>query len=256
MKRVILDTNYWIALKKNPDLFKEFYEVCSSDSINVYISYGNFIDLVKAEEQDIMSKIIVGIADYCLPPTPTSGNTYRISGDPLDLIPDEDFRRFAAEQTQGIGMIETLQYIFRSSDWEPVDEFYSGIREYRDLIQEYGYENIKGLAFKDHLEKQEDTKKLVLHQHKLDIVEYVKGEIYLQRFQVMDSNEKPDANDIADLEICTQALLSDCNMLLLESKWVDLELIDRVVKNIEDGIKPEIYDDFGNVMSELKAEST
>lgn len=23
MKRVIMDTNYWIALKKNPDLFKE-----------------------------------------------------------------------------------------------------------------------------------------------------------------------------------------------------------------------------------------
>jgi len=47
-------------------------------------------------------------------------------------------------------MVETLQYIFCSSDWEPVDEFYDGIEEYRDLIQEYGYENLKGLAFKDH----------------------------------------------------------------------------------------------------------
>lgn len=256
MKRVIMDTNYWIALKKNPDLFKEFYEVCSSNNVKVYFSYGNFIDLVKAEEQDLMSKIIAAIADYCLPPTPTSGNEYRISDNPLSLIPDEDFRRFAVQQTQGIGIVETLQYIFRSSDWEPVDEFYNGIEEYRDLIHEYGYENLKGLAFKDHLEKQEDSEKLVLHQHELDIVEYVKGEIYLQRFQVMDSNEKPDANDIADLEICTQALLSDCNMLLLESKWINLELIDRVVENIEDGIKPEIFDDFDRVISELKTEST
>jgi len=255
MKKLIMDTNYWIALKKNPDLFKEFYEVCSSDSVMVYFSYGNFIDLVKAEEQDIMSKIIAAIADYCLPPTPTNGNEYRISDNPLSLIPDDEFRRFAVEQTQGIGVVETLQYIFRSSNWEPVDAFDDGIEEYRDLIQEYGYENLKGLAFKDHLEKQEDGEKLVLHQHKLDIVEYVKGEIYLQRFQVMDSNEKPDANDIADLEISTQALLSDCNVLLLESKWVNIELIDRVVKNIEDGIKPEIYDDFENVISELKAES-
>ena len=47
MKRVIMDTNYWIALKKDPDLFKEFHEVCSSDSVKVYFSYGNFIDLVK-----------------------------------------------------------------------------------------------------------------------------------------------------------------------------------------------------------------
>lgn len=255
MKRLVMDTNYWIALKKNPDLFKEFYEVCSSDSVKVYVSYGNFIDLVKAEEQDIMSKIIAAIADYCLPPTPTNGNEYRISDNPLSLIPDDDFRRFAVEQTQGIGVVETLRYIFRSSNWEPVDEFDDGFEEYRDLIQEYGYENLKGLAFKDRLEDQENSEKLVLHQHKLDIVEYVKGEIYLQRFQVMDSNEKPDANDIADLEICTQALLSDCNMLLLESKWVNLELIDRVVEDIEDGMKPKIYDYFENAISELKAES-
>jgi hypothetical protein len=255
MKRVIMDTNYWIDLKENPDLFRQFYEICSSENVKVYFSYGNFIDLAKAEEQDIMSKIIVAIADYCLPPTPNSGNEYRISDNPISLIPDDDFRRFAMEQTQALGLVETLQYIFRSSDWEPVDEFYMGIEKYRDLIQEYGYENLKGLAFEEHLEEREDGEKLVLHQHELDIVEYVKGEIYLQRFQVMDSNEKPDANDIPDLEICTQALLSDCNMLLLESKWVNLELIDKVVENIEDGIKPEVYDSLDIAMSELKAES-
>lgn len=249
-----MDTNYWIALKKNPDLFKRFHEACSSDSVEVYISYGNFIDFAKAEEQDLMSKIIVAIADYCLPPTPTNGNTYRISENPLSLIPDSDFRRFAAEQTRGIGMVKTLQYVFRSSDWEPGEEFYEGIEQYRDLTQEYEYEELKGLAFKDHLEEQEDGEKLVLHQHKLDIVEFIKGEIYLQRLQVMDSNEKPDANDVADLEICTQALLSDCNMLLLESKWVNLELLDRVVQDIESGIKPEVYDEFDVVISKLKSE--
>jgi len=252
MKRLIIDTNYWIALKKNPDLLKEFNEVCSSDSVKVYFSYGNFIDLAKAEEQDIMSKIIAAIADYCLPPTPTEGNEYRISSNPISLIPDDNFRRFAAGQTQDIGVVEKLQYLFRSSDWEAVDEFYNGIEVYRDLIQEYGYENLKGLAFKEHLQEQEGGEKLVLHQHELDIVEYVKGEVYLQRFQVMDANEKPDANDIADLEICTQALLSDCNMLLLETKWVNLELIDRVAENIEDGIEPEVYNDFNTVISELK----
>jgi hypothetical protein len=254
MKRVIIDTNYWIALKEDSDLFREFYDVCSSDNVNVYFSYGNFIDLVKTEDKDIMSRIIVGIADYCLPPTPTSGNEYRISGNPVSLIPDDNFRRFAIAQTEGLGMVETLQYIFHSSDWEPIDEYYDSLETYRDLIKEYGYENLKGLAFKEHLEQQEDGEKLILHQHELDIVEYVKGEIHLQRFQVMDSNEKPDANDIADLEICTQALLSDCNMLLLESKWVNLELIDRVVENIEGEIQPEVYDDFDTLIAGLKAE--
>jgi hypothetical protein len=70
----------------------------------------------------------------------------------------------------------------------------------------------------------------------------------------MDSNEKADANDIADLEVCTQAILTDCNILLLESKWVNLELVDRVVENIEDGIRPEVYDNFDDAISELKAE--
>jgi len=254
MKRLIIDTNYWISLKKNPDLLREFCEITSSEDVKVLLSYGNFIDLAKAEEQDTMSKIIAGIVDYCLPPTPTSGNEYLTSGNPLSLIPDDDFRRFAAEQTENIGVIETLQYLFRSSDWEPVEGFYDGIEEYRDLTQQYGYENLKGLAFKDHLEEQEDGEKLVLHQHKVDIVEYVKGEIYLQRLQEMDPDEKPDANDIADLEICTQAILSDCNMLLLESKWVNLELIDRVVENLEGENELEVYDDFDTVISRLRSE--
>lgn len=235
----------------NPERFKDFYDAVSSDNVKVIFSYGNFIDLVKAEEQDTLSKIIAGTADYCLPPIPSSGNEYHVSGNPLSLIPDDEFRSFAATQTEGLGMVETLQYIFRSSDWEPVGEFQRGIEEYRDLIQEYGYENLKGLAFEDHLEQREDGEKLVLHQHKLDVVEYVKGEIYLQRLEVMDSNENPNANDIADLEICTQAILSDCDMLLLESKWVNLDLIGRVVENLEEGIKPEVYDDFDSVMSEL-----
>jgi hypothetical protein len=100
MKRLVMDTNYWIALRKDPDLFKEFHEVSSSDNVEVYFSYGNFIDLAKAQEQDTMSKIIVSIADYCLPSTPTDGNKYRISRDLTSLIPDDDFRRFVVDQTQ------------------------------------------------------------------------------------------------------------------------------------------------------------
>jgi len=42
----------------------------------------------------------------------------------------------------------------------------------------------------------------------------------------MESGEDPDENDIEDLEVCTQAILSDCNMLLMEEKWVNEELID------------------------------
>lgn len=252
MNRLIMDSNYWIDLKKNPELFREFYDVTSEEDVKVILSYGNFIDFVKADEQDVLSKIIVGIADYCLPATPISGNEYPISGNPLDLIPNDEFRQFATIQTRHLDMVETLQYVFRSSDWEPVDEFHDSIEQYRDLCQEYGYEQLKGYAFREHLHEEGDS--LVLYQQELDIVEYVKGEIYLQRFDVMDKNENADSHDVADLEICTQALLSDCNMLLLESKWVNLEFVDRVAENVEADMKPAVYDDIEDVITQLRSE--
>ena len=82
-----MDTKYWIALKENPELLKEFYEVISSEDVKVILSYGNFIDLAKADEQDQLSKIIAGIVSYCLPPIPSDGNEYITSGDPISLIP-------------------------------------------------------------------------------------------------------------------------------------------------------------------------
>jgi len=67
MNRIILDTKFWISMKRNPQRFKEFYEAVSSEDVKVILSFGNFIDLVKSDEQDVLSKIIVGTADYCLP---------------------------------------------------------------------------------------------------------------------------------------------------------------------------------------------
>jgi hypothetical protein len=58
------------------------------------------------------------------------------------------------------------------------------------------------------------------------IISYVRRELYIQRILLMESGEDPDENDIEDLEVCTQAILSDCNMLLMEEKWVNEELID------------------------------
>mgnify|MGYP006277229227 CR=1 FL=1 len=251
VKRVIMDTNYWIDLKENPEQIPRFFEAVDGEDVKVALSFGNFIDLVKAPEQEVLSKLIAGAVDYCLPPLPSRGNEYIKSGTPLSLIPDEEFREFAAEQTANISMVETLQYIFYSSGWEPTEEFYDGIEQYRDLTQEYGYENLKGLAFKDHLEETEDGEKLVLHEHKIDIVEYVKGEMYLQRLQLMDAQENPDANDVADLEICTQAILSDCNMLLMEEKWVNEELVERVLDSLDTNNELDVYKDFDKFVSDL-----
>lgn len=43
-------------------------------------------------------------------------------------------------------------------------------------------------------------------------------------------------------------------MLLLESKWVNLELIDRVVENLEGETELDVYHDFDTVISTLRSE--
>jgi hypothetical protein len=238
MNRVILDTNYWIFLKENPERFKEFYDAVSSDDVKVVLSIGNFIDLVKAQEQDVISKIIAGTADYCLP-WMSEGSEYDISGNPIFLIPDENYQQYISWATRDMGIVRTLQAIFRDSDWSAPEEYFEGMEQYKELYDEFGHDNLKGHAFRDYLHADDDGK-YALHPDEVDPISYVRVEAYLQRLRVMDPQENPTENDIADLEICTQAILSDCDMLLMEEKWVNERLIQRVLEEIESEKRLEV----------------
>jgi hypothetical protein len=249
MKRVILDTNYWISLKRDPQRFKEFYETASSEDVKVILSFGNFIDLVKAEEQDTLSKIIAGTADYCLPAM-SEGDDYDISRNPIALVPDEDYRRYLSRVTQDMDMVETLQAMFRDSGWGATEEYFEGIEQYKELYDEFGHNNLKGHAFREQLEEDGDGE-YILQPNEVDPISYVKVEVYLQRLRLMDPQENPKENDIADLEICTQAILSDCNMLLMEEKWVNEKLVERVLEAVESDKELEVYKDFQKFLSDL-----
>lgn len=249
MNRVILDTNYWISLEEDPQRFMDFYEAVSSEDVKVVISFGNFVDLVKAEEQDTLSKIIAATVDYCLLPM-SEGDEYEFSGDPIALVPDEDYRRYISRESRDMDIVETLQTIFRDSDWSAGEEYFEGIEQYKKLYDEFGHDNLKGHALREHLKPDGDGK-FILQPQDVDPISYVKVEVYLQRFRLMDSKEKPKENDVADMMICTQAILSDCNMLLMEEKWVNENLVDRVLDEIESEKELAVYKDFEELLSDL-----
>jgi len=250
MDRVILDTNYWISLKEDPQRFEEFYEAVSSEDVKVILSFGNFIDLVKAEEQDTLSKIIAGTVDYCLPPM-SEGEEYKISGDPIALVPDEDYRQYISQESRDMDVVETLQRIFKDSDWSAGEVYFEGIKLYKELYDEFGHDNLKGHAFREYLQEGADGQ-YTLQPQDVDTITYVKVEVYLQRFRLMDPEEKPNENDVADMLICMQAILSDCNMLLMEEKWVNEKLVDRVLEESESDADLEVYKDFGAFLSDLR----
>jgi len=249
MKKVIIDSSYWYSLENNPERFEEFYEVISSEDIIVYLSFGNFIDFVRADEQDTLSKILTAFADKCLPPTPSDGNEYIVTSDPIGLIPDADFREFVREQTSGLGVVDTLQYIFRNSDWSAGEGYYDTVETMRRLYQEWGHDNMKGLAFEDYLERRGE--KYILHEHDVDVVEYVQQMIFIHRISHMTLEENIKENDVADMIICIQAILSDCDVLLHENKWINVELVESVTENLESDRDLKLYKDFDKFLGGL-----
>ncbi len=236
-------------MKKHPQRFKRFYESVSSADVKVILSFGNFIDMVKADEQDILSKMIAGTADYCLPAM-SEGEEYEISGDPIALVPDEDYQRYLTRVTRHMDVVETLQAIFRDSDWNAGEEYFEGMEAFKELYEEFGHNNLKGHAFREYLQTN-DGEMYSLNPNEVDSISYVRVEAYLQRLGMMDSKENPKENDIADLEICTQAILSDCNMLLMEAKWVNERLVERVLEEVESDKQLSVYKDFDKFLSDL-----
>jgi hypothetical protein len=241
MERVILDTNFWIDLKDDPESLTTFQQLASRDDIEVQFTYGNFIDLAKANEQDELSEIIASTVDVYLPVIDGEGNEYDITTDPLGLIPDAEVRAQSRRDTVDFGEEKTLRFIFRISDWEAADLFSEGIKQYKDIYDEYGLDNLKGYAFEDYLHR--DSEPYELHEHEIDIVEYVRKMVYIHRISLMNENENVDPNDVADMEICIHAILSDCTALVMEAKWVNIGLVEKVTSKLESDGELNLFKD-------------
>ena len=249
-KRVMLDTNYWIELKYDSERLSEFRHLKTKTDIEVLFSYGNFIDLIKADEQDELSGVIASITDTFIPAMVYEGNEYVYTSDPLLLIPNEQDRAVADSHTEDFGTDKTLRFMFRTSDFEVWDDYQDMIQRLQDLYDEYGFEQTLASGFPDYWEQEGDG--VILREHEIDIKEYVRKLAELYRVSMMKEEEKIDSNDIADIEICVHAILAGCDILLIESKWKNQGLVEKIQSNLESGeVGVEVVDDFNDFYQAL-----
>lgn len=246
----MLDTNYWIDLRYSQERYTRFKELVSHDEIEVYFSYGNFIDLVQADEQDELSKILAKTVDVYIPAMDYEGDEYAYTEDPIGLIPDDKVARDIHRETAGRSKEYNLRVIFRVGDWNPDSDWYAKYTQYlKDVCDEYGFKYTMALAFEDYLERDEDV--ACLWEHKIDVTEYVRKMASLHRIEAVKDNEKIDSNDMADIEICSQAIVTECDMLLIESKWRNLGLVEKVTNKLDSEEDVEVFDDFDEFLDVL-----
>lgn len=247
-EKVLMDTNFWINLKINQTYRSKFQKEIDDKGVMVLFSFGNFVDLLKADEQDELAKIIAETADQYIPNQSYSGNKYEISTSPIALIPNESDRIEFRRQSEFLDDDLALAYLFRTSSWDTPEDYLDLTVQMKDIYNRLGYQNSMGYIFKEYLEPEGDQ--LKLSQHHIDAPEFIRGMLELNRIHQMGDSEKPDSNDYADMEICAHALITRCDFLFIESKWIDTGVIDDVVSKLTmDG--PALYDDYDNFLSAL-----
>jgi hypothetical protein len=252
-QRLMLDTKFWIWLKSNPEKYEEFREKKETNDVEVLVSAGNFIDLLKAEEQDRLSEIIAKIADHYIPIQPKEGQEYLISKRPASLIPSPSNRQEFIRQTYLLDDDLALKYLFRTADWETPEEYFRITEAMKRIHDKYGFENAMGYVFEDYLEDNGET--LLLHQEDIHPIEFIRNMFELHRIEQMKDGEKPDGNDFADMAICSHAVLTDCDSLFIERKWIDQGVIESVVERLTlDG--PTLYSDYDTFLSEFHVEQS
>jgi len=242
--RILMDTKFWIHLKEDVDYRQEFKSLVRKEDVEVLFSAGNFIDLLKYDEQDVLSKIIADIVDRYIPMQSYSGDSFESSTQPECLIPGGSARREFVRQTHVLDDDLALKYLFRTADWETPDHYIKLTEEMRDVYNEFGFDNSMGYVFKEYLEIEGDT--AFLSEEKVDATRYIRGMLMLHRIEQMKKNENPDRNDFADMEICAHAIISNCDHLFIESKWINTGVIENVMSRltIEGPTLHEDYDRF------------
>lgn len=241
-----MDTKFWIWLKNNPEKYKEFAE--ESDGIEVLFSAGNFYDLLKAEEQDRLSEIIAETVDFYIPMQSRDGHYYDYSNDPTSLIPTPEERTAFARETSVLDDDLKLQYLFRTADWKIPETYLKMTETMKDVHDKYGFENAMGYIFREYLEDHGDQ--LLLHQQDIKPVDFIRGMLDLHRIEQMQDNETADGNDFADMLICSHAILTECDALFIEKKWINQGVIERVVERLTLD-KPALYKDYNAFHTEF-----
>lgn len=247
MTEILLDTNYWICFKdERRELFEEFEELVQEKDIEVLFSFGNFIDLVKRDEQDELAEMIPSVVSEYITPQEYKDDHYSYSTNPLDLIPDEEIKEEARLRTRGLDDADTLKHMFEVSGWEGVEEYKESIQYLKSVQKEHGKKYVLALLFDV---KPENP---VIYPQEEGRSEMVANTVITNRIAVLDPHENITYSDVADIEICIHALITNCDILLIESKWKNVELLESTMDDLSSSTEIEVLDQIDEFMDRLR----
>ncbi|WP_436906818.1 hypothetical protein [Halosimplex marinum] len=231
--RVLLDTMVWVSLKEDRKFLEDFIRTYRNHDIEIVFSHGNFLDLVRRENQDKLSAIIGMFSDEYLGPFRLEPEgEYIHSDEPLVLaLIDEEWYEHCKVGTRGYNNIETLRSMFRDGDFdaEPassvLSEFIEDLRGLEDLELEGHFEVPEDVSkevaskkiglFAEYTQNQSDGLEQ-FEDSRVPLKKYVFG---MSMIYISETYHEPEPGDYRDAIIWSQAIYCDCDILWTEAQW-------------------------------------
>lgn len=250
MTIVVLDTNHWISLERDPELHDGFLNKKREHGFTVVFTRGNFVDLAKRSEQDTMSRVITETTDAFVAVDTYNADEYYRSDDPLVLAPP-DTQDFHAGHTEDFDVERTLRFMFRILEQDPDPHYEEQTRALKEIYDVGGESWLLHTLFYKYSDWEGKTVRTnVSDAHKL---EFVRKQQIVEHVKQLKDEERVTTTDYVDMEICAYAVF-DADVFISEAKWVNAEIIPRVLEGVEGAKIPVIvpgFDEFFDVIPGL-----
>lgn len=231
--RVMLDTKVWVDLKEEPAFLEEFRQCFNDYGLEVVFSHGNFLDLVRRDEQDELAEIIEEFTvEYLGPFQPDPAGSYRRSADPLVLaLVDPSWHHYCERGTRHLDSVETLRAMFRDADFDAapaanvLKQSIEGLRQLEQLDPDGRMDvpddvtqsvALKKVGIFPEYRTQLPDGRFLLDDAYVPLKRYVFG---MSIIYISETYHEPEAGDYRDAIIWSQAISCDCDALWTEVKW-------------------------------------
>lgn len=251
--RIMLDTKVWVEFKKNSQFLNEFREFYTEKDLDIIFSHGNFLDMVRRDEQDELSSIIVEFADeYLGPINPKSEEGTRRSENPLILATiDNDWYEYCRIGSLYLNDVDTLKAMFRDGYFDD-EAIVSLIHQHIDSLRD-----LEDIDVGDRMDIPEGKSREVALKEVGVFAEYAKLQedgrysmddadvpskwfifamsiVYMSDVYITEDKHELDGGDYRDMIIWYQAIISGCDVLWIEKDWkYKYPVIDNVLEHLE-----------------------
>lgn len=259
--QVMFDTKVWIDLKEESDFLEAFCRLYKQHEFDVVFSHGNFLDLVRRDNQDELSYIIDEFTDEYLGPFDFGPDgAYSRSDGPLVLaMIDESWHQYCARATAHLDNTETLKAMFRDADFdaEPASSATAQFIEQIRLLEDIDIggrrmdipadtprsEALKKIGIFAEYAKERPDGMAYLVDTDIPLKKYVFG---MSLIYISETYHEPEIGDYRDAIIWSQAISCECDVLWAETKWkFEHPVISQVLDRLERK-RLDIVHDFEN----------